>query len=65
MYKTCARITFSITGLLVLMAFLGWIVPGEILFPFRTYLEIAHFSVLIVAAFLLMHLVELKEKEKR
>ena len=63
MFKTCARITFSITGLLLLMGLIGWLIPGEILVPFRTYLELAHFSVLVVVAFLLMHLVELKEKE--
>lgn len=62
MYKTCARITFIGTGVLLLCGVIGWFVPGDIFIPNRTFFELAHFSVLVVAAFLLFHLVELKEK---
>ena len=63
MYKTFAKITFICTGLLILLGIIGWFIPNDMFIPNRTFFELAHFSVLVVVAFLLFHLVQLKENK--
>ena len=62
MFKTLARISLLLTGVLLILGVISWAVPGDFILVWRTHFEIAHFLVLASVAFILMHIAELKEK---